>query len=32
MFMIKLPRYTTYEIMRERLLYGISCALDPLSG
>jgi len=32
MFMIKLPRYTTYEIMREKLLYAISCSLDPLSG
>eukprot|EP00092_Neocalanus_flemingeri_P030552 GFUD01033172.1.p1 GENE.GFUD01033172.1~~GFUD01033172.1.p1 ORF type:complete len:4225 (-),score=861.78 GFUD01033172.1:307-12981(-) len=32
MFMIKLPRYTTYETMREKLLYAISCALDPLSG
>ena len=32
MFMIKLPRYTTYETMREKLLYAISCAMDPLSG
>ena len=32
MFMIKLPRYTTLQVMREKLLYAISCALDPLSG
>ena len=32
MFMIKLPRYTTLQIMKEKLLYAISCALDPLSG
>ena len=32
MFMIKLPRYTTQQVMREKLLYAISCALDPLSG
>ena len=32
MFMIKLPRYTTFETMREKLIYAISCALDPLSG
>ena len=32
MFLLKLPRYTSYVVMRERLLYAISCALDPLSG
>ncbi len=32
MFMVKLPRYSTYETMRDKLLYAISCALDPLSG
>ena len=32
MFMVKLPRYTTYESMREKLLYAITCAMDPLSG
>jgi len=32
MFLIKLPRYSTYQTMREKLLYAISCALDPLSG
>ena len=32
MFLIKLPRYSTYQIMRDKLLYAISCALDPLSG
>ena len=32
MFLIKLPRYSNYQTMREKLLYAISCALDPLSG
>ena len=32
MFMLKLPRYSTFQVMREKLLYAISCALDPLSG
>ena len=32
MFLIKLPRYSSYQTMRDKLLYAISCALDPLSG
>jgi E3 ubiquitin-protein ligase HECTD4 len=32
MFMIKLPQYSTRELMRERLLYAIHCREDPLSG
>ena len=32
MFMVKLPHYSTYEVMRERLMQAITCALDPLSG
>ena len=32
MFRVKLPRYSTYESMRDKLLYAITCALDPLSG
>ena len=32
MFMVKLPRYSTFETMRDKILYAISCAADPLSG
>ncbi|KAJ8312853.1 hypothetical protein KUTeg_010226 [Tegillarca granosa] len=32
MFMIKLPQYTSQEIMTEKLLYAINCREDPLSG
>jgi len=32
MFMLKLPQYSTQEIMTERLLYAINCRDDPLSG
>lgn len=32
MFMIKLPKYTSITVMKEKLLYAISCASDPLSG
>ncbi|XP_077866440.1 putative E3 ubiquitin-protein ligase HECTD4 [Saccoglossus kowalevskii] len=32
MFMIKLPQYSTQQIMTERLLYAINCREDPLSG
>ncbi|KAK3084084.1 hypothetical protein FSP39_007865 [Pinctada imbricata] len=32
MFMIKLPQYTSQEIMTDRLLYAINCREDPLSG
>jgi len=32
MFMVKLPRYSTFETMREKIIYAISCAADPLSG
>ncbi|OWF52164.1 E3 ubiquitin-protein ligase HECTD4 [Mizuhopecten yessoensis] len=32
MFMIKLPQYSSQEIMTQRLLYAINCREDPLSG
>lgn len=32
MFMIKLPQYSSQQIMTERLLYAIHCREDPLSG
>lgn len=32
MFMIKLPQYSTQEIMTQRILYAINCREDPLSG
>jgi E3 ubiquitin-protein ligase HECTD4 len=32
MFMVKLPRYSSNEKMREKLLFAINSALDPLSG
>ena len=32
MFMIKLPQYSSEELMRRRLLYAIHCRDDPLSG
>ncbi|XP_040578210.1 probable E3 ubiquitin-protein ligase HECTD4 [Lepeophtheirus salmonis] len=32
MFMIKLPRYSSYEIMRKKIIFAISSAMDPLSG
>ncbi|XP_025090246.1 probable E3 ubiquitin-protein ligase HECTD4 isoform X2 [Pomacea canaliculata] len=32
MFMIKLPQYSSFEIMSQRLRYAISCREDPLSG
>eukprot|EP00096_Caligus_rogercresseyi_P009951 TRINITY_DN3494_c0_g1_i1.p1 TRINITY_DN3494_c0_g1~~TRINITY_DN3494_c0_g1_i1.p1 ORF type:complete len:833 (-),score=117.56 TRINITY_DN3494_c0_g1_i1:112-2610(-) len=32
MFMIKLPKYSTYEIMRDKIIFAISSAMDPLSG
>ncbi len=31
-FMLKIPRYSTYEVMREKLLYSIHAADDPLIG
>ena len=31
-FMVKIPRYSTYDVMREKLLYSIFSADDPLSG
>lgn len=31
-FMIKVPRYSTLDVMREKLLYSIQSAEDPLSG
>ena len=32
MFMIKLPQYSSQEIMTERLRYAVHCREDPLSG
>ncbi|XP_077996372.1 putative E3 ubiquitin-protein ligase HECTD4 [Glandiceps talaboti] len=32
MFMIKLPQYSSQQIMTDRLLYAINCREDPLSG
>ena len=32
MFMLKLPAYSTYEVLRERLLFAIHSCDDPLSG
>ncbi|XP_052243277.1 probable E3 ubiquitin-protein ligase HECTD4 isoform X2 [Dreissena polymorpha] len=32
MFMIKLPQYSSQEVMTQRLLYAIHCREDPLSG
>lgn len=32
MFMIKLPQYSSQEIMTQRLMYAINCREDPLSG
>ena len=31
MFMVKLPQYSSQEIMTERLLYAINCREDPLT-
>ncbi|GFO01128.1 HECT domain-containing e3 ubiquitin protein ligase 4 [Plakobranchus ocellatus] len=32
MFMIKLPQYSSLEVMASRLRYAINCREDPLSG
>jgi E3 ubiquitin-protein ligase HECTD4 len=32
MFLLKLPQYSTQEIMTSRLRYAIHCMEDPLSG
>ena len=32
MFLIKLPQYSTQDIMTDRLKYAINCREDPLSG
>jgi len=32
MFMVKLPQYSSLEIMSEKLRYAINCREDPLSG
>ena len=32
MFMLKLPAYSTYEVLRERLIFAINSSDDPLSG
>jgi hypothetical protein len=31
-FMVKLPRFSSCDKMREKLLFAINSALDPLSG
>ncbi len=31
-FMVKLPRYSSEDVMRRKLVLAIECALDPLSG
>ena len=31
-FMVKVPRYSGFEVMREKLIYSICSADDPLSG
>lgn len=31
-FMVKIPRYSNIDVMREKLLYSIQSAEDPLSG
>lgn len=32
MFMIKLPQYSSQEVMTQQLMYAINCREDPLSG
>ncbi len=32
MFMIKLPQYSSQQVMTERLRYAVHCREDPLSG
>ncbi|XP_059095573.1 probable E3 ubiquitin-protein ligase HECTD4 [Tigriopus californicus] len=32
MFMLKLPRYPSFDMMRDKLLFAIHAAFDPLSG
>ena len=32
LFMVKLPQYSSVEIMNEKLRYAINCREDPLSG
>jgi hypothetical protein len=32
MFMVKLPAYSSYELLRERILFAMNSADDPLSG
>ncbi|XP_071946536.1 probable E3 ubiquitin-protein ligase HECTD4 isoform X2 [Antedon mediterranea] len=32
MFMVKLPQYSSLDVMKKRLLYAINCRDDPLSG
>lgn len=32
MFMLKLPRYPSFDMMRDKLLFAIHAAYDPLSG
>ncbi len=31
-FMVKIPRYSSYDVMRDKILYSIQSAEDPLSG
>ncbi|GFR88457.1 HECT domain containing E3 ubiquitin protein ligase 4 [Elysia marginata] len=32
MFMVKLPQYSSLDVMASRLRYAINCREDPLSG
>jgi len=32
MFMVKLPKYSSEDVMREKILFAINFAADPLSG
>ena len=32
LFMVKLPQYSSVEIMNDKLRYAINCREDPLSG
>lgn len=31
-FMVKIPRYSTFDVMRQKIIYSIHAAEDPLSG
>ena len=32
MFLLKLPAYSSYEVLRERLIFAMNSSDDPLSG